>query len=206
MKTRERILQQALRRFNEDGLAQVSINRIATELEISPGNLYYHFRSKLSIVERLLRRFEDQLAPIVASPGSVAAIDDLWLALHLLFERIDEYRFIYRDVDYLSTEFPPLAPQVVRLTEALVGNVRRMFADLAAAAVLQAGDDEIDMLALHVVLTVTCWSSFARRVPAALGGRTDAASAAYHVLTLLAPYLDEPSRHYLAYLRHKYLK
>ena len=94
----------------------------------------------------------------------------------------------------------------LRLTEALVGNMRRMFGDLAAAGVLQAQDDAIDTLALHVVLTITCWQSFARLVPAALDGRTDSNSAAYHILTVLTPYLEAPSRHYLAYLRHKYLK
>ena len=43
------------------------------------------------IVEWLLRRFEDRLAPLNASTGDIRALDDLWLALHLRFEAIDAY-------------------------------------------------------------------------------------------------------------------
>jgi len=51
--TRERILQTSLALFNALGLAAVSTHRIAAELEMSPGNLHYHFKTKASIVERL---------------------------------------------------------------------------------------------------------------------------------------------------------
>jgi AcrR family transcriptional regulator len=40
MKTRDRILEKALDLFNREGLAKISANRIASEMGISPGNLY----------------------------------------------------------------------------------------------------------------------------------------------------------------------
>jgi AcrR family transcriptional regulator len=66
-KTRDRILEAALRLFNDDGLPGVSTHRIAAELGISPGNLHYHFKSKRLIVGWLFRRFEDRLAPCLAA-------------------------------------------------------------------------------------------------------------------------------------------
>src|SRR5690606_17555640 len=42
MKTRDRILECALQCFNARGEGNVSVLEIATELGISPGNLYYH--------------------------------------------------------------------------------------------------------------------------------------------------------------------
>ena len=58
MKTRDRILQKSLQLFNEQGERSISTNHIAAALEISPGNLYYHFRNKESIIAELLLDYQ----------------------------------------------------------------------------------------------------------------------------------------------------
>lgn len=211
MKTRDRILAQSLELFNAEGAPAVTTNAIAAELGMSPGNLYYHFKNKQQIIEQLLRRFDDVLASFATAPESVHELDDLWLALHLLFEKIHAYRFVYRDSDYLMREFPPLAQRLHRMTLAQLATLRLVYLGLAQRGVMRATEQEVELLALHTVLVITCWQSFTRLITdpgreAGAGHQNDAGRAAYHVLTLLGPYLEPEARPYLVYLTHKYLK
>ncbi len=206
-KTRDRILLAALRLFNDDGLPAVSTHRIAAELGISHGNLHYHFKSKRLIVGWLFRRFEDRLAPCLDAAASATALDDLWLSLQLTFEAISEYRFILRDMDYLLNEVPELEPRAQALVARQLLAAQALCGGLAAAGVIEASAEDVEMLALQIVFTTTCWFSFKRlmpgRRPAAYG---DAALAAYYTLSLLSPFVVGESRDYLNFLRAKYLK
>lgn len=203
MKTKDRILATSLALFNTDGVAKTPLGLIAAELGISQGNLHYHFRRKQDIVLRLVSRFELEAEPILAGPSdTLVATDDLWLLLHLAFEKIFEYRFIYREIDYLLGEFPSLGPRLRLRTARGLETLRRLCSQLVAAGCMRASEDEVDMLALQMLLIGTCWFTFARVMPE--GEDAGPARAAYQVLSLLSPYLADEERIYLDYLRRKY--
>ena len=204
--TRERILAASLRLFNDEGLAAVSTHRIAAELGISPGNLHYHFKTKAVIVEWLFRRFEHRVAPCIDAATTAVALDDLWLLLHMTFEAVSEYRFIYRDVDYLLNGFPQLEPRAQALTARKLLAARSLCAGLASAGVIDAQAHDVEMLALQIVFTTTCWFTFKRLTPRAGAGHAEAALAAYYALSVLSPYVVGEARDYLNYLRAKYLR
>lgn len=206
-KTRDRILDTSLALFNQEGLAGVSTHRIAAELGMSPGNLHYHFRTKELIVTWLFRRFEERFAPCIDANASVTALDDLWLSLHLTFEAIEAYRFVYRDIEYLLTEFPELEPRAQALTARNLLATKALCAGLASTGVIQASPEDVEMLALQIVFSTTCWFSFRRLTPQQKSpAYGPAALAAYYTLTLLSPYVVGESKDYLNYLRAKYLK
>lgn len=84
-RTRERILKVSLDLFNQHGESNVTTGHIADELNISPGNLYYHFRNKDEIIQHLFAEFEKQ---IDIAPGPItdaaSAMEDMWLYLHMI--------------------------------------------------------------------------------------------------------------------------
>jgi AcrR family transcriptional regulator len=203
---RRRILETGLRLFNEEGAAKTSTNRIAAELGISPGNLYYHFKSKGQIAEWLIRRFESRIEAITASSQSITALDDLWLTLHLAFEVIHEYRFVYRDANLLMRESQKIRHRVRSITARSLSAIQAMCHGLVEASVIRASLEEVEMLAWQIVFTATCWTTFAELLSDDAASSQRSGHAAYQVLTLMAPYLEPNARVYLTYLRGKYLK
>lgn len=61
MKTKERIMEIALRMFSERGYEAVSIRDICNEVGIKESTLYYHFKNKQDILDSLIAKFEEYI-------------------------------------------------------------------------------------------------------------------------------------------------
>src|ERR1700739_3102454 len=110
MKKRERIREWPLKLFNEKAEPNVSTMEVANEMGISPGNLYYHFHGKEPLILGLFERFQNELAPLLDPPADVVlAPEDYWLFLHLIVERLAQYRFLFQDLSNLAGRLPKLA-------------------------------------------------------------------------------------------------
>ena len=211
-RTRERILAESLRLFNERGEANVTTGMIADALNISPGNLYYHFRNKDEIVERLFDRFEQRIGidPETAIDGP-GAIEDLWLYLHLMLEGIWEFRFLYRNLDDVLARNRRLRLHFNRIIDRKFEIVVGLFEALVRARVMRARSEEIHALARNVLVVSTYWLNFkALRAPRreAAAGDSDAedlGQGAYQVMALVAPYLIGEAREHLDRLGRKYI-
>jgi AcrR family transcriptional regulator len=200
-RTRERIVETALALFNREGEPHVTTADIADEMNISPGNLYYHFRNKDEIVGELYGALEQSIAPLLGIPSAAAAnVEDFWLFLHLLFERMWAYRFFYRDLDDITTRNAQIARRFALLTARGRDAVAVLCRGLRSAGAMNVSDAELAALAMNVIIVVTYWMSFQRLSrPVATGQDRDAAGmrfehAAAQVLALLAPYLYGPDR------------
>jgi len=207
-RTRERILESSLALFNLRGAPQVTTAEIAAEMNISPGNLYYHFRNKDEIVAELCAAFETRLKPLFADPrGRAIGVEDLWLWLHLLFERMGEFRFIFRDVDELAARDPALGARLGRLLRQGVATMVELCRAMVGAGTMRASEREIAALSDNVVLVATYWQSFARigRTPAAGADESAPGRAAWQVLSLIAPFLVGDSRMLIDRLGRDYL-
>jgi AcrR family transcriptional regulator len=207
-RTRERILETALDLFNRSGEPHVTTADIADEMNISPGNLYYHFRNKDEIISELYAAYEARVLPLLADPGGRRVdVEDLWLLLHLLFEQMWAYRFIYRDLDEIASRNRRLGMRFGTLLRRCRDTMVEFCRGMVAAGAMRASENEIAATARNAVLIATYSMSFHRLTQMSHGKAEDIdfGLAAHHVLALVAPYLIDDARALLDKLGHAYL-
>jgi len=205
--TRELILTTSLDLFNELGEPNVTTNHIADEAEISPGNLYYHFRSKDDIVTELFKRFLIRIQPLTEVPEDpVLEAEDLWFLLHLSFELKGEFRFLYRNLSDLTARIPDLdrAMRGLLMRERLAAT--RLIDGLARKGAIAIDKRDQDMLVDTILLTLTYWIPFADIFdrPGLEEGNAQVEAIA-RVLQMIIPYLREPERSQFIKLTQSYL-
>lgn len=207
MKTRDRILQCSLELFNEEGEPNVTTLHVATELDISPGNLYYHFKGKDSIIAELFSDFETELSELqITQLPDDSPLLSMWAYLQLSFETMARYLFLFRDVADLLTRYPALQ----RRFNIILGKQRKSLLLLCSAlnqeSELLAGEEDVAALVEHMTMTMTFWLNY-QRIRAARMDRfqPDLADCAYQVVSLLVPYLAEDSKEDVKLLAQGYL-
>ena len=207
-KTRERILDVSLAMFNERGEPNVTTNHIADELEISPGNLYYHFRNKEDIVEHLFARYEARIDTALTVPDDrLPNLEDIWLQLHLAFEVMWEYRFIFRDLVDITSRNRKLRMHFARILRRAAGNCTIVLKGLVQAEVMRASQAEIEATANNIILVATFWLNFNTvRGGTAEKSAEDLTHGIYQVMMLLAPFLRDAERLHVHTLAQAYVK
>ncbi|MBT3068349.1 TetR/AcrR family transcriptional regulator [Rhodoferax sp. U11-2br] len=210
-RTAERILEVTLALFNRFGEPNVSTTLISNELNISPGNLYYHYPAKDELINALFDRFEHSLNELLGAGDEVRNIEDAWFFLHTLFELIWQYRFLYRDLNdllsknrRLETHFQAILKNKTRALKALLDGMRRNGA-------LQIDSREMEVTATSMVVMLTYWLSFEyvrdpRHALEPSNAQTALLRGAQHVLNLMIPYLETGQRAHLLKLSDAYNK
>ncbi len=207
-RTRERILKVSLELFNEQGEANVTTGHIADELNISPGNLYYHFRNKDEIIQYLFADFEKQIDIAPSRFDDVpSAMEDLWLYLHMMFERIWQYRFLYRNLDDLLARNSKLKSHFNIIVGHKRDAVRGMCDSLIAADAMCASDATITALAENILVVATYWLNY-ENLKLRAGIKDDPerhlTRGVYQVMCLMAPYLVGEAKQHLDHLMENY--
>jgi AcrR family transcriptional regulator len=204
--TRQRILDASLAMFNTQGEPNVTTNHIADELEISPGNLYYHFRNKDDIIEQLFARYEERMDNALAAPsGRLPELEDIWLQLHLVFECIWDYRFLYRDLVEILSRNRRLRLRFARILKRADDRAHGVMRGLSQAGIMRASADELDAAATNVLVLSTFWLNYS----AARGDRDEQLAirqGIVQVMMLLAPFLRDAERVHLNTLIRAYLE
>jgi AcrR family transcriptional regulator len=208
-RTAERILEVTLDLFNRFGEPNVSTTLISAELGISPGNLYYHYPAKDELINSLFDRYEKALNELLNAADGVRNVEDAWLFFHMLFELIWEYRFLYRDLNDLLSKNRRLETHFQFVLKHKSRAVEAVLSGLARGSAMRIDRLDASAVATSMVVVLTYWLSYeyVREPRKALEVEHAAATlarGAWHVLSLLGPYLEPDARAHLHTLAGSY--
>ena len=125
-----------------------------------------------------------------------------WFFLHTLFELIWQYRFLYRDLNDLLSKNRRLETHFQSVLKNKSRSVKAMLDSMNRTGALRIDSREMEPTATSMVVVLTYWLSFeyVRDPRKALEPESAQAAllrGAYHVLNLLAPYLEAGQRAHL---------
>jgi AcrR family transcriptional regulator len=117
--TKDRILKTSLVLFNEKGLANVSLRFIAEEMQISVGNVQYHFKKREEIIYALYFQLVEQMDNMMSQHNEKQS-DSLLKVFITISKTISETFFLYRffllDFNMIIREHSTIKKHYVKLT------------------------------------------------------------------------------------------
>ena len=187
MKTKERILLTSVELFNRNGVVAITTNHIAKAMQISPGNLYFHYDNKEEILAELFKRMNQETYKLWrfakgSSKNPLAFIDEN-------FELYWKYRFFHREMYSLRRKDPALAKmwrlhiqKMMKLMDVLY---RRWVREEKMIEI--QGRREMEYVSESLLAMATTFLQFfesAEKNP----GKKSVERGKHHVARLLAPY------------------
>lgn len=171
MKTADRILETACALFNEEGEHNVSASDIAIALDISPGNLYYHFKGKDAIHLALFTRLQRELVGLLSTPltdpnlfsdNEDSPVMRSWLFLTVIIEKMYSYRYLYESPSDLMHRYPEIDRGFQRLSRLKHAACEALVNELLGET--RPSYPRLDSTINAMALTLTFWLSWDRMV------------------------------------------
>ncbi|MBT0587448.1 TetR/AcrR family transcriptional regulator [Alteromonas oceanisediminis] len=195
MKTAQRILATSLALFNEHGESSVTSVDIANELDISPGNLYYHFKGKEQIVDALYSLHRSQMEHLLSQLNSASLnLEESFYYFYLLLEKLHLYRFLYRSPLDLMEKYPMLRKGHHRMVSALERALLMLMQNAVEQKSIRAKASELPSL-VELCSAVMLQSSQYYQIKQKFDEETQIYSALGLLLALLLPRITIDSAH-----------
>lgn len=188
-RNRDRILDASIDLFNKSGVVAVTTNHIADHLDISPGNLYFHFRNKEEIVRELFDRMCKETYGVWAPDNKL----DRYASPLELIERsygiFWNYRFFHREMYHLRRKDPALARKWKSHIAKSVRLLQATYIHWVKTGVMKKIEDpkEMQMISDLVLITSSSFLQFFES-PEKPATKKTLRQGVEHILRLLLPY------------------
>ncbi|MEZ4885643.1 MAG: TetR/AcrR family transcriptional regulator [Chitinophagales bacterium] len=101
-KTKNRIIETAIRLFNEQGFGAISLHEIAQQLSISRGNLTYHFPTKDALLQVISTEMWQKIEVERQKRRDFPSFENIYNETKLYYSFQQEYAFIFNDLHVIT--------------------------------------------------------------------------------------------------------
>jgi AcrR family transcriptional regulator len=113
MKTKDKILSKAMELFNEKGYNNITTRHIAAGLNISAGNLHYHFKHSEDIIKILFSELVIKMDILFNDLQTIEnkTLEDLYHFTFSMYEIFYSFRFIFMNFFDILNHIPAIQSQ-----------------------------------------------------------------------------------------------
>lgn len=162
METKDKILQTALRLYNESGYSAVTTRHIAVSMGISVGNLHYHFKHSDGIATELFRQLIgafDKLIDLLKNSDSQGVnITDVF---DRSFQIMYQYRFIFLNFAEIAQRIPAIKKQYKAINNKRQKEFKWVFKNYQTKGIFRKdiSDEMLDLLVMNTFILADFWQS-----------------------------------------------
>jgi AcrR family transcriptional regulator len=111
--TKDKIISKAIDLYNAQGFSNITSRDIAKELEMSHGNLEYHYKNKETILSAIYDRMKEEVSAYFSETNkSLHPFEQFNVLLKKLEHFQNKYKFFNLDIVEISRQFPKLRLKV----------------------------------------------------------------------------------------------
>src|SRR5215213_2564165 len=159
MNTRQKIVDQSLKLFNERGIEYVGLRELAAILDIRVGNISYYFPTKDDLVYELSKELSKSNATLLRETESLTMIGFLE-TLHKVFLNHIKFRCLLLSVVHLMQQNKHLASAYKKTQSQRYSTIRSNLAVLEKAGYLKIEyEEQMEFLVSNLSLVSRFWIS-----------------------------------------------
>ncbi len=159
MATKQKILDKTLHLFNTDGVEKVTTRHIAKSIDMSQGNLHYHYPTKDALIKALFAQFlfEVQGAERLTDKGLDK--EDVIGSMKDNFKIMFKYRFFFKDNEVVWRRLPEIKKTTLDLFNLKKTQILQIIMLYKEQGIFreQISENQILFLAEQFIFSITSW-------------------------------------------------
>ena len=161
MSTKKKIRDQALSMFNESGVEKITTRHIAASLEMSQGNLHYHYPNKNVLIQALFDDFLTEIRDAEKYTGEVFDKEAVVASMRDSFEIMHRFRFFFKDNAVIWRRLPEIKDQLLQLFTTKRAQLKAIIEAYKQADIFrkEISDAQVEFLLDQFIFTISTWLS-----------------------------------------------